>query len=238
MFKKLAVPALVLAMAGFGCSSSTTSTTTGSGGTAGKGTGGGAVAGSSGGGHPGGGSSVAGTSGGGTAGGGTSGGGTAGGGTSGGGTAGGGTSGGGHPGGGHPGGGHPGGGTSGGGTAGGGTSGGGTSGGGTSGGGAGGAGGVQVMANCNTTDAAQTTALSAEVFCMNLIPNCAGTNPPADYADMTSCVNSYNMGVAARKNCQSYHLCWGVEGQTNPAGASPATHCPHAEAVSNCVQTQ
>ena len=70
MIKKLAVPALMLAMAAFGCSSSTTPTT-GTGGSGGHATGGTAVAG-----HPGGGTSGGGTSGGGTSGGGTSGGGT------------------------------------------------------------------------------------------------------------------------------------------------------------------
>ncbi|HXU61341.1 MAG TPA: hypothetical protein VN962_06540 [Polyangia bacterium] len=225
MIKKLAVPALVLAMAGFGCSSSTTNTTTGSGGTAGhstggsstggSSTGGSSVAGSSGGGHPGGGSSVAGTSGGGTSGGGTSGGGHAGGGTSGGG--------------------HAGGGASGGGTSGGGTSGGGHAGGGTSGGGAGGA-GVQVMANCNTTDSAQTMALAPEVFCANLIANCP--NLPSNYATADMCKTTFMGGAAAKQNCQSYHLCWGVEGKTNPAGPDPTTHCPHAIGTALCTQTQ
>ncbi len=200
MIKKLAVPALMLAMAAFGCSSSTTPS--GTGGSAGHATGG--------------------TGTGGTHLGGASGGGTSGGGTSGGGTSGGGTSGGGHPGGG---------------TSGGGTSGGGHAGGGTSGGGAGG--GVQVMtATCTTTDSAATATLSAADFCTNLLANCA--NPPSGYADMTTCMTTYAAGAAAKKGCQSYHLCWGVEGignATTPHG-DPTTHCPHAEGVAVCTQTQ
>ncbi len=219
MTKKLVVPALMLAMAAFGCSSSTTSSGTGgsgghgTGGAGGHGTGGTAVGGHSGG------TSGGGTSGGGTSGGGTSGGGTSGGGTSGGGTSGGGTSGGG---------------TSGGGTSGGGTSGGGTSGGGHPGGGAGGT-GIQVMANCKTTSST-ADALAPDVFCMNLLANC--TNLPAGYTTDQECRDSYMMGVAAKKQCQSYHLCWGVEGQGPSGGGIPATHCPHAEGVSMCTQTQ
>ena len=207
MMKKLAVPALMLGMAAFGCSSSTTPTG-GTGGTAGHATGGSAVAG-----HAGGGTSGGGTSGGGTSGGGTSGGGTSGGGTSGGG--------------------HPGGGTSGGGTSGGGhlrrrhlgrrsprwrhhrrrhlrwrhlrwrhlgrrhlgrrrrrwRPGDGE-------------------LHRHRLDG--TSALARQVFCTNLLANCA--SPPAGYTTSTTCEATYGSGRAAKKHCQSYHLCWGVEG--------------------------
>jgi hypothetical protein len=236
MMKKLAVPALVLTMAAFGCSSSTTPNTGtgGSGGHATGGTAGGAVAGHAGGGTAGGGtagSAVAGHAGGGTAGGGTSGGGTSGGGHPGGGVSGGGTSGGGTSGGGTSGGGHPGGGTSGGGTSGGGTSGGGHPGGGTSGGGAGG--GIQAMADCNVTTQDHTSDLAAPVFCKNLLANCpTGTG----YTDEATCEATYMTGTSVdKRNCQSYHLCWGVEGQGPAGGGVPATHCPHAEGAAPCA---
>ena len=217
MIKKLVVPALMLAMATFGCSSSTTPST-GTGGT-------------SGGGHAGtvatGGTNAAGTSGGGTSGGGTSGGGTSGGGTSGGGHPGGGTSGGGTSGGGHAGGG-----TSGGGTSGGGTSGGGTSGGGTSGGGHGG--GTVLMSSCTVGTQDHTTVLSAADFCTNLLANCGTTG--TGYTDMTTCMNTYSLNTVNRRNCQSYHLCWGVEGfNSGPGLATP--HCSHAEGAAPCDST-
>ncbi|MFL5306274.1 MAG: hypothetical protein ACJ8F1_13735 [Polyangia bacterium] len=216
MMKKLAVPALMLAMAAFGCSSSTT-TTTGTGGSGGHSTGGSAVAGHAGGGNSGGGTSGGGTSGGGTSGGGTSGGGRAGGGTSGGGTSGGGTSGGG---------------TSGGGTSGGGHAGGGTSGGGTSGGGAGG--GIQALASCTVTAQDHTSVLTAAAFCANLLANCPAAT---GYTDEATCEASYMAAGASvdKRNCQSYHLCWGVEGQGPSGGGIPATHCPHAQAMAVCT---
>ena len=38
----------------------------------------------------------------------------------------------------------------------------------------------------------------------------------------------------AKQNCQSYHLCWGVEGQFS-GPADPGTHCPHAEGGGPCA---
>ncbi|HVT72918.1 MAG TPA: hypothetical protein VHD61_07260 [Lacunisphaera sp.] len=231
MMKKLAVPALMLAMAAFGCSSSTTPS--GTGGSAGHATGGTGTGGTHLGGASGGGTSGGGTSGGGTSGGGTSGGGTSGGGTSGGGRAGGGTSGGGTSGGGTSGGGTSGGGTSGGGTSGGGHAGGGTSGGGTSGGGAGGS-GIHVMTSCTVTAQDHTSVLSPADFCANLLANCPSAT---GYTDEATCEASYSTGTSVdKRNCQSYHLCWGVEGQgTTPGGGMQVPHCMHAQGAAPCA---
>ncbi|HXJ19024.1 MAG TPA: hypothetical protein VMT03_02240 [Polyangia bacterium] len=201
MIKKLAVPALMLAVAAFGCSSS--SSGTGTGGTSGA-TGGSA------------GQATGGTTG---TGGATGTGGTAGGGgTSAGG--GGGTAAGGHAGGG---------GTAAGGHAGG----GGTSAGGNGGSAAGGAagGGVVVMSSCNVTDDPGTDALSATDFCANLEANCTGLS--AAYSS-SMCATTFAGLNAATQHCQSYHLCWGVEGQGN-GPKSPSVHCPHAVGGGPCA---
>jgi hypothetical protein len=216
MIKKLVVPALMLAMTAFGCSSSTTSTTGtgGSGGGAAAGHGGGTGGTAGGGGHAGSGGTAGGGGEAGAAGGHAGGGGAAGGHAGGAGGAAGGAAG--------SAGGHAGGGGGAGGAAGG------------AAGSAGGAGGHIMAATCTVTDSNGTNALSAAAFCTNLIANCP--NLPADYADTTTCMATYTASatVNGRQHCQSYHLCWGVEGLPNGT-PNPTTHCPHAEGMGPCA---
>jgi hypothetical protein len=89
------------------------------------------------------------------------------------------------------------------------------------------------MANCNvTTDTAGSTdALAAQVFCDNLIANCSTLT--AGYT-MDMCKATYMARSATLQHCQSYHLCWGVEGKDNTSAANPTTHCPHAQGAGPC----
>jgi hypothetical protein len=89
------------------------------------------------------------------------------------------------------------------------------------------------MANCTaTTGMTANEALTPTVFCENLIANCTGLD--ASYTGQTMCETTYGNRSAAQKNCQSYHLCWGVEGKTNAAGANPTVHCPHSTGAAPC----
>ena len=84
------------------------------------------------------------------------------------------------------------------------------------------------MANCNVTDSAGTSALSAPVFCDNLAANCAGL--PSTY-NSTNCTSTYGALSTAAQHCQSYHLCWGVEGKSATAPIPrPTVRMPKAEA--------
>ena len=47
------------------------------------------------------------------------------------------------------------------------------------------------------------------------------------------CEATYN--ASTTPHCQSYHLCWGVEGITNTSPANPQLHCPHAMGEAVCV---
>ena len=82
----------------------------------------------------------------------------------------------------------------------------------------------------DTTTADQSMVLTAQVFCDNLQSACAGmlTTP---YMGAT-CTTTYT--ASTRQHCQSYHLCWGVEG----GGAGPASvtpHCSHAQGMGVCA---
>jgi hypothetical protein len=95
------------------------------------------------------------------------------------------------------------------------------------------------MTNCTSTTSATGAALTAEVFCMNFIPNCTGkpSVPTNLTASMSSCMTAFD--ALPNKSCSSYHLCWGVEGQgaSPPAGgANPTTHCMHAGGAAPCNQ--
>jgi hypothetical protein len=203
IIKKLAVPFLTLTLAAFGCSSSTTPTTgTGGGGgesaTGGKGGGAGASATGTGGTA---GSSATGGTAGSSATGGTAGSSA----------------------------------TGTGGTAGGaGTHGtGGTAGGaGTSGGaGAGGAkadAGVS-MSDCTVIDSVGTDVLTATIFCQNQLQYCSNVSSVTlPYTTQDDCVAAFTANTnSVQKHCESYHLCWGVEGLSNTSAANPTAHCPH-----------
>jgi hypothetical protein len=207
MLKKLAVPFLTLALATFGCSSSTSNNGTGGSGGAAGGKGGGAgasAAGGKGGGAAG--SSAAGTSGGGGAAGssaaGTNGGGGSAAAGSGGGAAGSSAAG-----------------TNGGGGAGG-------AAGGHPGGGANGKPDASFMADCNVTSATGTDKLSAPVFCTNLFAYCSNITGLTLPATEKACEDLYTS--SGQEHCRSYHLCWGVEGITMDGGTGkPMIHCPH-----------
>lgn len=200
MLKKLVVPLFSLAIATFGCSSSTTNTGTGgSGGTSATGGAGGHATGGSGGHATGGagGSSATGGSGGhatGGAGGNATGGA------------------------------------------------GGHATGGAGGNATGGAGGAVTtdagrMADCTVTMQDGTSTLTPAIFCQNLIAYCSnvtGFTLPTDYTQ-GMCEATYTKNATSQQNCQSYHLCWGVEGITNNAGADPMTHCKHATAMAVCL---
>jgi hypothetical protein len=87
------------------------------------------------------------------------------------------------------------------------------------------------MANCTVTADTNTDALAAPVFCQNLIANC--TSLPTAYSTQALCEAAYTLST--KQHCQSYHLCWGVEGKDNTAGPNPTTHCPHAEGMGPCA---
>jgi hypothetical protein len=206
IIKKLAVPFLTLTLAAFGCSSSTTPTT-GTGGAGGEsatgGKGGGAGASATGTGGTAGSSATGGTAGSSA----TGTGGTAGGaGTHGtGGTAG----------------------TNGGGGAAGGA---GTSGG----GGTAGAGGAKAdagvsMSDCTVVDSVGTDILSATIFCQNQLQYCSNVSSVTlPYTTQDDCVAAFTANTnSVQKHCESYHLCWGVEGLSNTSAANPTAHCPH-----------
>ena len=74
------------------------------------------------------------------------------------------------------------------------------------------------------------TPLAAAVFCQNLEANCPGL--PAEYA-AAMCAGTYGAVSATKQSCQSYHLCWGVEGKFS-GPALPGTHCPHATGGGPC----
>jgi hypothetical protein len=92
---------------------------------------------------------------------------------------------------------------------------------------------------CPITGETGTDALNAEQFCEHLLADCAtvtsgGGTIPSSYASAPLCMSTYAGRSVAQKHCQSYHVCWGVEGVTNSAGANPAQHCQHAWAASVC----
>jgi hypothetical protein len=112
--------------------------------------------------------------------------------------------------------------------------------GGSAGGGAG-AGGAGGGTACNITTATGTDFLAAQSFCEQLVADCAtvtsgGGTIPTGYMTVAACMTSYSAAARTDTNrhCQSYHLCWGVEGNTNSAGANPMTHCQHAWAGAVC----
>jgi hypothetical protein len=94
------------------------------------------------------------------------------------------------------------------------------------------------MLDCNVTDSTGTDVLSAQVFCENLLAYCSnvsGFTLPAGYTTQSQCVATYMARSASLQHCQSYHLCWGVEGITNASPASPMVHCQHAVGLAVCV---
>ena len=93
-----------------------------------------------------------------------------------------------------------------------------------------------------TSGTATSAPLSPADFCANLIAKCgavdspAGAHPiPATYMTMAECMTTYTANTTTVKTCQSYHLCWGVEGVQNTTGADPATHCQHAWGAAVCM---
>jgi hypothetical protein len=110
---------------------------------------------------------------------------------------------------------------------------------GTGGGTAGGGGTGGGASACNVTMDDNTSVLTPTVFCQRLIAGCGSITSgsgtiPAAYMTMAMCMTTYDGRTTERQNCQSYHLCWGVEGNTNPAGANAMTHCQHAWAGAVC----
>ncbi|HEX4406989.1 MAG TPA: hypothetical protein VH560_19255 [Polyangia bacterium] len=97
---------------------------------------------------------------------------------------------------------------------------------------------ADVTASCTvSTDAPTTAVLSAEAFCANVVAECtattAGMAVPATYT-MSSCMATYGAKSAASMHCQSYHLCWGVEGK-GAGPKDPTTHCAHAWGGGPCA---
>lgn len=95
-------------------------------------------------------------------------------------------------------------------------------------------GGDAALAACTVTTELSTDVLSAATFCAHLAAKCTGVTTvvgtmPAAYMNM--CMQTYNM--ALNQHCQSYHLCWGVEG-LGGGPASPTDHCGHAWAAAVC----
>jgi hypothetical protein len=89
------------------------------------------------------------------------------------------------------------------------------------------------MANCTSSVSQTGAALTATVFCQNLIANCTGLD--AAYATQTTCEATYALRSATQMSCQSYHLCWGVEGLGTPPGPGMDTpHCMHATGTAPC----
>jgi hypothetical protein len=58
---------------------------------------------------------------------------------------------------------------------------------------------------------------------------------PTAYATMSACMTAYAADSATKQQCQSYHLCWGVEGKGPAGGGVPKTHCPHAWGTGACM---
>jgi hypothetical protein len=91
------------------------------------------------------------------------------------------------------------------------------------------------MASCTVvtdTTADQNMTLTAAVFCTNLLANCTGANLTVAYMGMTTCEAAYT--ASTRQHCQSYHLCWGVEGGGG-GPALPNPHCSHAQGAGPCA---
>jgi hypothetical protein len=90
--------------------------------------------------------------------------------------------------------------------------------------------GGDVTASCTSSVSQTGTALSAEAFCANVVAKCTATSAgiavPGGYT-MDMCMATYTARTGTQKSCQSYHLCWGVEGKGGGPGSASA-HCPHA----------
>ena len=83
------------------------------------------------------------------------------------------------------------------------------------------------MADCNVTDSTGTDILTAQVFCQNQLQYC-GSVITLPYTTESACEAAFTANTnATQKHCESYHLCWGVEGLTNTSPANPTAHCPH-----------
>ena len=54
-----------------------------------------------------------------------------------------------------------------------------------------------------------------------------------EYATQTTCEATYTARSATQQSCQSYHLCWGVEGLDGGPGAD-SPHCMHATGTAPC----
>jgi len=91
--------------------------------------------------------------------------------------------------------------------------------------------GPNVMADCTSNTSMTGPALTATVFCQNLIANCTGL--ATEYATQTTCEATYTARSATQQSCQSYHLCWGVEGLDGGPGAD-SPHCMHATGTAPC----
>jgi hypothetical protein len=94
-------------------------------------------------------------------------------------------------------------------------------------------GGEVALAACSvSTNTDPTEKLTAEAFCQNFIAECTGTTAAGSpYLTMATCVTSYNAAVGP--HCQSYHLCWGVEGKGGGPGQK-TPHCGHAAGAAPC----
>ena len=95
--------------------------------------------------------------------------------------------------------------------------------------------GEVALAACTvSTNTTPTEKLSAEDFCANFISFCGDVGGASPYKTMATCLTSYNANAVPQQHCQSYHLCWGVEGKGG-GPAMPPAHCPHATGMGPCV---
>jgi hypothetical protein len=96
---------------------------------------------------------------------------------------------------------------------------------------------ADVTLSCTVSTDTAGEVLTAADFCANVVDECtattAGAAVPTAYAT-AGCMATYTALSTAAKHCQSYHLCWGVEGKGN-GPKLPGTHCAHAWGGGPCA---
>jgi hypothetical protein len=91
------------------------------------------------------------------------------------------------------------------------------------------------MADCVVTESTGITVLTAEVFCQNQLQYCANVGNGLPYTTESDCEAAFTANTnRTQKHCESYRLCWGVEGITNTS-SDPALHCEYTIGMGPCA---